>query len=374
MGPRAAEAPPALPATPVPTIAAPLCPPPIDAEAAAALGVPAEFTLTAAYMADDQSLTSEEVRRRYEASIDEVEHIYRQRLPAIRAQELAQLAADADAVRLGLPEPMAAVGKDAPHQLTPYQEVLQRLAWHLTAHVQAPGDPTAVADRLTDEKADLFAWMMEPRLALWQRLLRAAMSQRQGRPDGQSYGELMGRQEDPVWLDQPARNWNQPGASVPPCPVSPYEIFEAADLYDGIAALPATRGQRAVQEAGWVPMRTAHWGRFEIVAGVGVWDGLGHWLRYQLFAFENGRFLGSLSPEMITERWDGGGCKVSHPSAHGFRCAFERYAEGDALGRASLEATVRYRIKNAPGGGRVLVAEAIDTHKAQKERAESADP
>jgi heat shock protein HslJ len=164
-----------------------------------------------------------------------------------------------------------------------------------------------------------------------------------------------------AWLDAaepPA--WNRPGARVPQAPrVAPDAVL--AKQCAPQVRKPSTPGDRAVAAAGWQLVGASQrFGDTEVVTGQSSVDGMCRPLGYQVFAFQGGKFAGTLSPHPMDARTDGSAQVPSLFSADGVAIVFSRYGPEDALCCPSRLSSVQYRIERRKEGP-VVVATAVGT-------------
>ncbi|MGE4054456.1 MAG: LppP/LprE family lipoprotein [Vicinamibacterales bacterium] len=148
-----------------------------------------------------------------------------------------------------------------------------------------------------------------------------------------------------TWMDTELRNWNEPPLSLP-------RVTSAEPLSEGgrcqLTPRDETPSERALAEAGWFPFllfdrRLAEEG-IEIVGGMTGVDGMCRPMEFNAFVFLDGRFAGTLAPDVMSSREDGSIGVVRILDRDTVSAEFARYAAADALCCPSRRMTVRYRI------------------------------
>ena len=165
------------------------------------------------------------------------------------------------------------------------------------------------------------------------------------------------------WLDRPLTSWNTPGASIP-SPKAAEEEKTALIKRCGLQRPAATAPEKALDAAGWIPF----WNfdqqlvrdGIEIVGGMSGADGMCRPADYNLFVFVDGRYAGTLSPEMMVSRTDGSSGVVRMPLPQ-LTAEFSRFAPTDPLCCPSSRVTVRYRIDRASAGPVVIPVDVRTT-------------
>lgn len=195
------------------------------------------------------------------------------------------------------------------------------------------------------------------------------------------------------WLDQATANWNQPGAALPRSPAPKAASAKSTDNWwtdasspDGPSIVttsaedkqyferckslvrPATLPEdKLVEDAGWVLFGQAHvFGKVTIVTAMAAVDGMCRPSQYQAFVFSDGRFVGSLSPTLMSARTDGALDRIQFIQEAASQqkgaaamqmvpyASFRRYKASDPLCCPSETSTVMYELAN-DGGNSVLV-------------------
>lgn len=144
---------------------------------------------------------------------------------------------------------------------------------------------------------------------------------------------------DGSWLDGPLTSWNVPGAALPAPPsadalplggLAPDDPFFAR--CDNAA--PQSAEEPAVAAAGWI--LSGQNGRFApvdaaptIVWGTAGYDGMCRPWGYQGFAFADGIFIGTISPELMYARGDGSATNLQTNTDGMMTVTYERYLQTD---------------------------------------------
>jgi len=171
-----------------------------------------------------------------------------------------------------------------------------------------------------------------------------------------------------AWLDArvPA-NWNRPGAAIAPAPPwrSDGRVVKGGkdpELLPGgrcAATVQPASGtlQRAIASRGWLigrvvpalPSMNAGW---TVVMGVSGADGMCRPLGFQLFAFRNGAFVGTLSPRPMDARTDATFVALRTTGPSTLQVDFLRYADQDPLCCPHATTRVSFAIAN---GARAVI-------------------
>ena len=165
------------------------------------------------------------------------------------------------------------------------------------------------------------------------------------------------------WLDRPLTSWNTPGAPIP-SPRAAAEDKTAVIKRCGLKPPAATAPEKALDAAGWI----AFWNfdqqlvrdGVEIVGGMSGADGMCRPADYNLFVFVDGRYAGTLSPEMMVSRTDGSSGAVRMPLPQ-LTAEFSRFAPTDPLCCPSSRVTVRYRVDRSSAGPVVIPVDVRTT-------------
>jgi len=163
------------------------------------------------------------------------------------------------------------------------------------------------------------------------------------------------------WLVNPPTNWNVPGMSVPTTSEAGYNL----DYCTRSVRTADTATDRQVQDAGWTL-----WGPYEggwginIVRGTVGFDGMCRPSGYQFFVFQNGQFVGTISPTPMEARSSGSG-NINQLYTPEISANFVRYADTDPLCCPSRPgAHVEYRIDDTFYGPVLVPVSVTDTTPA----------
>jgi len=149
------------------------------------------------------------------------------------------------------------------------------------------------------------------------------------------------------WLDRPLANWNANPRTLPAAPA----IAETRDALIARCDIqqPGTTGEaRTVAAAGWIPYR--HLDRdlaengIAVVGGLTAADGMCRPDAFNLFVFVDGRFVGTLSPSLMSSRADGAAGAVRLLPDDVITAEFARYTATDPLCCPSSRVAVGFRI------------------------------
>jgi hypothetical protein len=124
----------------------------------------------------------------------------------------------------------------------------------------------------------------------------------------------------------------------------------------------ATADDEAVQRAGWLlvgPLQT--FSGTTIITGTSDFDGMCRPVRYQLFAFVDGAFAGTLSPVLMTSRTDGAQSRLYLYRAGELAAEFLRYTDADPLCCPSRVSRVEYRAERDARGPVLVPVNASTT-------------
>ena len=149
------------------------------------------------------------------------------------------------------------------------------------------------------------------------------------------------------WLDQPLANWNKPGAALPKPPAA---RESRADLLKRCQWTPrkSTPAERALADAGWIPMlymdRQLVQGDLEIIDGTSEADSQCQPATFNIFVFLAGRFVGTLSPDLMTSRRDGSPGAVRILANDAITAEFLRFRDRDPECCPSSHMAVRFQI------------------------------
>ena len=169
-----------------------------------------------------------------------------------------------------------------------------------------------------------------------------------------------------AWLDRsPLANWNTAGDKVPAAP-APDGDRASRERCAATVRRATTADDEAVERSGWVlvgPLQT--FSGTAIVTGTADFDGMCRPVRYQLLAFVDGAFAGTLSPSLMTSRTDGAQSRLFLYRASELSSEFLRYREADPLCCPSAVSRVEYKIERQSGGP-VLVPVSASTAPTSK--------
>jgi hypothetical protein len=157
---------------------------------------------------------------------------------------------------------------------------------------------------------------------------------------------------DGGWLDAAPTGWNQANAPIPTAP--PLRQSQVRCQNQERAATETAETQLRAQ--GW--RLESYWpaaeqGNLTLVTALADYDGMCRPLEFNVFAFVDGGYAGTLSPVLMDSRTDGvlafvpGGANPSAASPSQLKASFLRYAPTDPLCCPSRPATtVTYQIVN----------------------------
>lgn len=146
------------------------------------------------------------------------------------------------------------------------------------------------------------------------------------------------------WLDRKLVNWNKSSSDFPRLPGP----SAAANLNQcqGSFRAPTSDGERALARRGWKlfgPVQTAS--MTQIVMAASGFDGMCRPMGYQAFVYVEGRYAGTLSPNLMDSRTDGALITARLTKPTHISAEFVRYSESDALCCPSKTSVVTYRIR-----------------------------
>jgi hypothetical protein len=179
---------------------------------------------------------------------------------------------------------------------------------------------------------------------------------------------------DGRWLDRkPIAAWNKAGAPLPWAPKT--EMTDEDRVRCGEAfttAATATPEQKLLAQRGWWTLSAKWTGEAErrgpshpVVWGLIGVDGMCRPLAYQGFVFVDGKFVGTVSPRLMSSRTDGAAITHMAVAQGGLEMEFVRYTPQDAYCCPSRLSKVRYEIRETRTG-KVLVATGAVTRAAPK--------
>ena len=153
-----------------------------------------------------------------------------------------------------------------------------------------------------------------------------------------------------AWLDGPISNWNAAGMAVPTAPPADFVPPDGLCAPGGDVSSTATPEERLLDASGWKRIRTeAQWWGSVLVSAQQSVDGMCRPMQYQWFVFVDGMLAGTLSPQPMDSRTDGGGW-VEALRRNGLDAHYSRYAPSDALCCPSGQVTVRFEIERTDAG------------------------
>jgi hypothetical protein len=169
---------------------------------------------------------------------------------------------------------------------------------------------------------------------------------------------------DTLWLDQPLKQWNQPGMPIPRADALTNE--PAMDPRCLTYARPAeSQMDRDLEAAGWSLFNSyqAGWG-VSVITALSGHDGMCRPWGYHAFVFVDGRFAGTLAPDPSTARSDGALFSTETRIQDGdhITATFVRYADSDPLCCPSRPTVnVSYRIERGSAGPLVVADQKSET-------------
>lgn len=161
---------------------------------------------------------------------------------------------------------------------------------------------------------------------------------------------------EPSWLDSETSNWNQVGAALPSAPPQEGDNFPycTESFTWRQAAFPE---DEAVEAAGWKIFGAAQiFGATTVVTAMANVDGMCRPMDYQAFVFQDGQFIGTLSPNAMAARAEASLVNYELSGEGEIMATFNRYTNDDALCCPSGESLVFYRIESQDGAS-ILVPE-----------------
>lgn len=180
-----------------------------------------------------------------------------------------------------------------------------------------------------------------------------------------------------AWLDAAVPlAWNTAAAAIPAAPAwrldgrvvpggKDPELLGGGRCASTVRAA-ATGPERIISTHGWLIARVVPAlpsgtdpGGVSIVMGISGADGMCRPLAYQLFAFRGGRYIGTLSPQLMDARADASFEAVRLTGPATLRVDFLRYAENDPL--CCPHATTRVSFAIAGGTRRRVVPVSAHT-------------
>lgn len=176
------------------------------------------------------------------------------------------------------------------------------------------------------------------------------------------------------WLDRPTPPaWNKPDAKLPLAPrFDPDPFLEKRCGAED--RKPTSTVDRALVKAGWKLVGyPRQQGTLQVVMARSGSDGMCRPLGFQLFAFVDGRFAGTLAPRHMDARTDGAAWLPDLGADGGIAVPFSRYGKGDPLCCPSRTSIVRFRI-DATAAGPVVVPTGVVTTANEPARPDPVPP
>ncbi|WP_338867323.1 LppP/LprE family lipoprotein [Myxococcus stipitatus] len=162
-----------------------------------------------------------------------------------------------------------------------------------------------------------------------------------------------------AWVDaSPIPAWNRPNGPIPKAHKGNGQSLSTGPCAK-LARKPSTTADRAVMKAGWTLLGALQvFDTTEVITAASEGDGMCRAMGFQVFVFVSGRFAGTLSPEPMSDRFDGAMGDVRITSAKNLSATVRRYAEEDPLCCPSREASVDYEVQSGPKGPVVTATQA----------------
>ena len=177
-----------------------------------------------------------------------------------------------------------------------------------------------------------------------------------------SYG-VVDPPPQPIWLEKPAVNWNQPQFGLPKAPKTSGENWGSGCASQNPAEL--SDEERAVTEAGWTLLGPEERLRDTLnVTGMTGMDGMCRPMGYQVFMFVKGQFAGTYSPSPMNARSDGALGGTHFVSESVITGTFYRYRPSDPLCCPFGTDLVTYGVETQ-NGKPVLVLKSIRMAKSR---------
>ncbi|QSQ16597.1 LppP/LprE family lipoprotein [Myxococcus landrumensis] len=162
-----------------------------------------------------------------------------------------------------------------------------------------------------------------------------------------------------AWVDtQPIPAWNKPNSPLPKAPKGNGQSLRTGPCAR-LARKPTTASDRALMKAGWTllgPLKI--FDTTEVITAAAEGDGMCRAMGFQVFVFVDSRFAGTLSPEPMSDRFDGAMGEVHILGAKNLSATVRRYSAEDPLCCPSREANVDYEVQSAPKGPVVTATQA----------------
>lgn len=162
-----------------------------------------------------------------------------------------------------------------------------------------------------------------------------------GRRMAGSGGQASG--QDAPWLDRRVVNWNRRMGSLP------RPLGGRSEAITGtcrvIVRQPESPAERALVRAGWTLYGAVQsYSETKVITALSGVDGMCRPLGYQAFVYWEGRYAGTLSPDLMTSRMDGALLNLRLVSPTRITAEFARYNDEDALCCPSRASYVDYEI------------------------------
>jgi hypothetical protein len=150
------------------------------------------------------------------------------------------------------------------------------------------------------------------------------------------------------WLDGDLASWNSPGMDIP----KPPTIDGNPSPLCAERARPAeTAEDDALIAEGWHLFLPYQRGWSEtLISGFAAYDGMCRPLGYQSFVFVDGVFAGTIAPEPMDSRTEGGAREVTLWLEDQLSAEFDRYAPDDPACCPSNTTPINYTIEQTADG------------------------
>ena len=154
--------------------------------------------------------------------------------------------------------------------------------------------------------------------------------------------------QDESWLDGDLASWNTPGMAIP---VAPTIDGNPSPLCAERERPAETPEDDALTAEGWrlfLPYQRG-WG-VTLISGFVAYDGMCRPLGYQSFVFVDGVFAGTIAPEPMDSRTEGGAREVTLWLEDQLSAEFDRYAPDDPACCPSSTTPINYTIEQTADG------------------------
>ena len=159
------------------------------------------------------------------------------------------------------------------------------------------------------------------------------------------------------WLDGNLASWNTPGSVIP---AAPGEASIGFPPCEPVVRPPETPEDAQVAGRGWLLLAPYQLGwDVSIVQGTLGFDANCRPVTYQVFAFVDGVFAGTLAPEPMLSRDDGALVDVGL-GADGVSALYDPYTLSDGLCCPSAQTRVQFAVERTPAGPVVTPRRAED--------------